>query len=372
MHDVSERWAPALASSHGIEIQVDILYGGTTVAENIPIVDGSVSVDRGSDVRRSLSLTVPDPSVFPRVETDPYAPYGQQLYVRRGVRYLDGSVEWVPLGFFVLEEIEGDVHTGPLSIVAPGLESLIQAQPFLTATSTHLAPDVNTFLFTQLNEVIPGVSYEDRTATAGSSPIATASWDMDADRWSALQQVARSHGCELFVDTQGTFVLADIPDPLTATIDWTVNAGDGGVMVSAERGLSADGVFNRVVARGGNVSDNVPPVSAAATVTDALDPLRYGGPFGRRTYSYQSELIVDVVQAQRTADALLRAVRAPNSTLTVESVPNPALDAGDCIRVVYGNGRPPELHIVQSFTVPLTVGGAFEIKTRSGREEMTT
>ena len=370
MQAVSQEFLAALSSAHGVVTQVDILYGDTVVAEDIPFTDGSVSVDRGSDVRRSLSLTVPDPRVFPHLETDPYAPYGQRIRVRSGIRHLSGAVELVDVGFFVIASIEGDLHYGPMSIDAPGLESLVQAEPFITATSTDNTSTVASFIQTQLTLVSPDFDLVDATDGAGTSSLPQATWEADADRWAALQKVARSVGCELFVNAQGSFVISDIPDPLADPPVWTVAAGEGGVMVEAVRGLTSDGVHNRVIVRGENASEGTPPVSGEATITDPNDPLRYGGPFGRRTLTYRSDLIVDDIQASSTANALLRLYRAPNSTLSLSSVPNPALDVGDVIRVVYANGDPPELHVVQAFDLPLSVGGTFTVETVSGREEV--
>lgn len=368
MQTVSDRFLPALASAHGSVVQVDVLYDGATVAEDIAITDGHVNVDRGSDIRRALSLTVPDPSVFPHLETDPYAPYGQELYVRAGVRYLDGSVELVPLGFFVITSVAGDVHTGPLTIDAQGREYLVKAEPFTEPASTDEFGTVAAFVEDKILEAIPTASFVDES-THGVDSIPTTTYDANKDRMAALRECARSIGAELYVSAEGTFVLTDVPDPLTQPVSWDVTPGENGVLVAASRSLSAEGVFNRVVATGENAADNTPPVMGEYAITDPTDPLRYGGPFGRRTKMYSSDLITTVTQAITAARAMLLIYRAPNRTLELDTVPNPALDAGDCIRVEYANGEPPELHIVQSFDVPLKVGGRFTIETVSGREE---
>jgi hypothetical protein len=369
MQDVSDRFLPALASAHGSVVQVNILYGGTTVATDIAITSGSVSVDRGSDVRRAAKITVPDPSVFPHLETDPYAPYGQELFIQAGVRYLDGSTEMVPLGFFVITDISGDVHAGPMEVSAQGREYLIKSEPFTAPSSTSGYASFAAYANDILQQVIPAVDFVD-LSTSGITSIPTTTFDAGKDRWAALQECAKAIGTELFCNAEGTFVLRDVPDPLLQPIVWDVTTGVNGVMVSAERSLSADGVYNKVIATGENAADNVPPVSGSWSITDPADPLRYGGPFGRRTKMYSSDLITSTTQAISVARALLLIHRSPNRTLSLGTVPNPALDAGDCIRVAYANGDPPELHIVQSFEVPLEVGGAFNIETVSGREDV--
>lgn len=371
MQAVSAGFLPALSTDHGMVAQVDVLYDGALVAENIAYISGSVSVDADSDTRRSLTLTIPDPADFPLLETDRYAPYGQELFAQRGIQYINGVVEMVPLGFFVITDISGDIHTGPLTITASGREYLIKSEPFETATSTGAAVNTAAFIAAQLEAVIPGVDLVD-ASTLGTNALATATWDAGADRWAALQEVAKSVGCELFVNAEGSFMLRDIPDinaPSTSVV-WSVDAGDGGVLVAAQKSLSADGVYNRVIVRGENSADDIPPVSGTATLTDPTDPLRYGGPFGKRTKSYSSSLVTTSLQAQGVANGLLRTYRAPNRTVTVSSIPNPALDAGDCIRVSYGPGHDPELFLVRSFSVPLdNDSGDFQIETVSGKED---
>jgi hypothetical protein len=57
------------------------------------------------------------------------------------------------------------------------------------------------------------------------------------------------------------------------------------------------------------------------------------------------------------------------SSLDLTTVPNPALDAGDCIEVEYPNGL-HERHIIDSLSIPLDPGGQFTVKTRSTTERL--
>lgn len=372
MQTVSAKWLPALATDHGLSVKVNVLQGGSVTAEDIAFADGAVRVDRGSETRRSLSLTIADPSEYPVTSTDKFAVYGQQIYVESGLVYLDGSVERVPVGTFVVTSVSGNIHTGPLSITATGLEILLRRALWDTATSTGGYASAAAFLDFHIKDTIPGASFVD-TSTSGATAIASKTWDRNSDKWSALSEVATSVGAELFCDANGTFRLVDIPDPNNVAIApvWDVKAGEAGVMVSAVMELSAEGVYNRVVASGENAEDNKPPVSAEAKVTDTNDPLYYGGNFGKVSYAYSSSLITNTNQAQSTANALLRKARGANRTVTLEAVPNAALDAGDRIRVVYGDAHDPEIHIVDNFEIPLTVnGGNFTIATVSGKADI--
>lgn len=370
MQTVSSRWGPALVGSHGVSTKINALYNGVLVAEDIDFVSGSVRVDAGSDVRRSLSLTVGDPAQMPALATDQYAVYGQRLYVESGLAYLNGTAERVPLGTFVITSISGDVHTGPLAITAAGLEILLKRAVWDTATSTSGHGSAAAFIGYHVTDTVSDSGFVDES-TRGSFPLASATWDANTDKWASLSAVAASCGARLFCNAEGTFVLADIPDPDSAgTAVWDVTTGENGVMVSASAELSAEGVFNRVVVTGENAGDNVAPVRAEAKITDPADPLRYGGPFGQVTKPYSSSLVTSGTQAQAAANAMMRAARSPNRSVSLATIPNPALDADDVIRVNYGAVRAPELHIVRSFDIPLTESdGAFTIETVGGKDD---
>jgi hypothetical protein len=350
---------------------VNVLYSGAIVAEDIAFTDGAVKVDRGSDVRRSLSLSVASPSEFPVSATDKFAVYGQRIYVEAGVKYLDGSVERVPAGTFVITDISGDIHTGPLTITASGLEILFKRYLWDNATSTKGYANAAAFLAAKIPAIAPGASFVNASTLGATTALATKTWDARTDAWTSFREVADSVGCELFADANGSFRLVDVPDPTSSSLSpvWEVTAGEGGVMVSASMSLSASGVYNRVVVTGENSSDNAPPVQGVATITNTSDPLYYGGPFGKVTKVVSSSLVTTTGQANAMAAALLAKYRAPNRTVELESVPNPALDAGDCIRVDYGAAALPELHIAHSFDIPLTVGGNFNINTMSGKAD---
>lgn len=371
MQNVSAKWAPALTTDHGLSVKVNVLYGGSVIAEDVAFTDGSVSVDRGSETRRALSLTIANPSEWPVDPTDKYAVYGQQIYVESGLVYLDGSVERVPVGTFVITNISGNIHTGPLTITGAGLEILLRRSLWDTAQSTTGYVSGAAFIDDVIADTIPGASFVNES-TNGATSIASKTWDRNSDKWAALSEVAASVGAELFCDANGTFRLVDIPDPEDVSIlpVWDVSAGESGVMVSAVMSLTADGVYNRVVASGENAEENKPPVSAEALITDTADPLYYGGPFGKVTKAYSSSLITSTTQAQATANAMLRQARGPNRSVTLEAVPNAALEGGDRIRVVYGEAHLPEIHIVDSFSIPLTLsGGGFTIATVSGKDD---
>jgi hypothetical protein len=164
------------------------------------------------------------------------------------------------------------------------------------------------------------------------------------------------------------FVLTTLPDLATTPPVWSVEATEGGVYISGNRAMSVDKVNNGVLARGENTSDNVPPVQYLATDNDPNSPTYWGGPFGRRPMFYSSSTLISSGACQMAATLKLAAAKAPNASGDFSSLPNPALEPGDVLRVVHEDGT-KELHQVASFSVPLDLGGDFPISTISAKED---
>lgn len=120
MYAVSARFLQVIAESHTPVTEV-VLFRADGGVETLPHTGGSVSVDRGSAVRRTCSVTITDTSLIPKTATDKLSIYGAQLRIRRGVTYSDGTTELVPLGQFRLDEVSGDVDDGPVTLAGKAL-----------------------------------------------------------------------------------------------------------------------------------------------------------------------------------------------------------------------------------------------------------
>jgi len=318
-------------------------------------------VDRGSQARRTCSVQVADPALIPRTPADRLAVYGAQLRIACGVQYSDGATELVPVGVFRIDEVSGDVDEGPVTIAGKSLEAVIADDKF---TIPHRATGNAVNSITALiQRSIPDAQI---VAPAGST-IGARTWDIEGGPWAAILELGAAIGCEVYCDAAGTFVIAELPDLLATTPAWTVAAGEGGVYISAVRGMSLDGVYNGVHARGEDTESGLGPFSDLVVDNEVGSPTKWGGPLGRRPFFYSSATLTTTGQCTAAATLLLRSAKAPNASADITSLPNPALESGDVIRVVYPDGA-KELHQVASFSIPLDVGGSFTIQTISAKE----
>lgn len=362
MYPVSDRFLARLAESHRVATQVQLFLTDGRVVD-LEHTGGSVPVDRGNAIRRTCSITIADPSLIPRTPADQLATYGAQLRVSRGVEYGDGTSELVPLGLFRLDSVSGDVNEGPVTLQGKDRAAIIADDKFTTPyTATGTVVGAITAL---IQRSIPTA---DVISLITDTTIGRRAFDVEADPWDGCREIAAAAGAEVYCNADGTFVISTLPDLLTATPVWAVEATEGGMYISGNRAMTSDNVFNGVLARGENTADNVPPVSYLATDSDTSSPTYWGGPFGRRPLFYTSSTLTTTGACAAAANLKLAAGRAPNASGDISSLPNPALEPGDVIRVMHEDGT-RELHQVASFSVPLDEGGDFPISTISAKED---
>ncbi|MFD7861876.1 DUF5047 domain-containing protein [Streptomyces sp. NPDC059783] len=357
---MSARFLARLAESHTPVTEV-LLFKTDGSVLTLEHTGGSVSVDRGQAIRRTCSVTSADVSLIPTTPTGQLATYGARLLIRRGVEYGDGTQELVPLGLFRLDSVEGDPADGPVTLTGKSLETIV-ADDKLTAP--YQATGTVTGAITAL--IARSIPDAQIISTIPPTVIGARTWDADSDPWAACQEIAAAAGAEVYANADGVFVIASPPDPLTSTPVWAVEAAEGGVYVTGSRAMSSDGVYNAVLARGEGAGAGA-PVQYLAVDADPSSPTYWDGPFGHRPTTYSSSTLTTAAACESAATQQLRAARAPNSRGDLSSLPNPALEPWDVIRVTHPDGL-RELHQVASFTVSLDEGGDFPIATIGAKE----
>src|SRR5690606_28280864 len=108
-------FAPVVAGSHRMVVEAYVLRefasGDNPGGEPIPILGGDVMFDATAQVFGTLNLVTPGidedtgRSRFPRLAHDLLAPYGNEVWVRRGVD-IGSDILWSPLGYFRIDNVE--------------------------------------------------------------------------------------------------------------------------------------------------------------------------------------------------------------------------------------------------------------------------
>jgi hypothetical protein len=360
MLTVSSQFLSALRGPQVIATEA-IAYPPTGNPIVLPIEDGAVTSDRTADNRRQLDLTVSDPTLYPLAPTDPLSVYGTEVIVKRGLTFANDTTELLQLGIFRIESCERQIPGGGVQITGYDRSRQVADTRFITPRKLASQTAVS-LIETLITEVYPLATFSDLSGDSTTIPKHV----VQQDRWGEIKRVAQVIGCEVFVMADGVWRIQPVPDPTTALTVWSVDAGETGVLISADDVVTREGAANIFVAIGESVSGNTAPFTSQSPHgydNDPTSPTYYLGAYGKVPVYYQSPHIRTQAQANKVADALLHDHLGASRTINFAAVPNPALLAGDAVTIVRPDGS-TELHVLDSLSIPLTSAGQMTAETR--------
>jgi Domain of unknown function (DUF5047) len=357
---ISTRALSMLRGSHAIDVRATAFSPNQAQYSDLPITGGSVTDDSTSQVRRSATVYIADPNLWPRSAFDSLSPYGSELQIDYGIVVPGLDTEWIPL-------IRGVVQTDIANIpeTSQGLQlTLADRSQFVHDDQAPVPIQVGgsgtipAAIKALILSTYPTVAFLDLTGNTTVAPAIT----IQQDRWTeGVEVYATSIGAECFVDPTGQFVLRPQPT-LSDPALWVVETGPSGNLVTSQRTRSRELVYNQVVASGES-STGAAPVTATVTDLDPTSPTYYNGSFGRKPRFLVSAALTTTGQCTAAATALLARAQGADTQVQMTAITNPALQSGD---VELLRGSAGELvHIIDSHTVPLDLSGTQAITGRS-------
>ena len=372
MRPVSDAFLTTIRGSHEMVADARIVAPGLTgtnpTGDTLTVISGNVVLDGTAQVRSTLDLTVDGTGGWPG-GTAGLSPYGNEIFVRRGVKTAAGASEWVSLGYYRIQSIEQDrPPDGPIRITGRDrMQAVIDAR-LLTPVQFDDGALVGGIVEQLVNEVYAGwtptVEWSDDTDTQAIGRGITA----DEDRYATLNELITSYGLIWYWDHRGHLVVKPVPSPSAPV--WDVDAGAGGVLLRASRELSRDGVYNAIVVSGEG-ADTSTPVRAVVVDNDPTSPTWWDGPFGRVPRAYSSPFVTSIPQALSAGASLLTRTRGLPYSVTFSSVTNPALEPYDPVRVRQSTRGGRETHSIDRLTIPLTADAAMDGTTRQQTVTLT-
>lgn len=347
--------------AHQIAVQVNVLLNRTPVLTNLRVTDGNVTLDRTAAIRGRCSVTFAEPLLIPTSSGGPLTPYGYEIAIARGVTYTDGTRELIPLGVFPIQTSTLDGVTLVTSIAANDRAQLVVDARLEDAYTIPAGTNYATAIRDLIAAGVPGLTYNLLT-TSYTTPALV--FEAQADRWDAARNMATSIGAELYFDGGGTCVLR--PEPGFGAVPvWSISEGEGGLLVAAALALDRAPAYNRVVATGENTSLGAVP-RGVWTDTDPVSPTNYNGPFGHKPRFYASAFITTDAQAVSAATSIGQSQQGVARSLAFGSVPNPALEPGDCVEFIRTAIGINECHSIDSLTFGLAADGEMTGSSRWG------
>lgn len=376
MRPVSAGFLSAVRGSHRATFEARVVGAGQNGVDpdgtEIPILGGDVAADAEAEIRTTLDLTTDGTGRWPTSAGSLLAPYGNEIFVRRGIAYGNGVTEWVSLGYFrIYAPDQDDAPDGQIRVQARDRMSGIVDGRLPVPVQFPAAATNGSVVDQLVRDIYPAavIEWDDDTETdlLGRAQIA------EQDRYAFLHDLVTSNGKVWYWDHRGVLVLRTPPSVTSPGFD--VSAGAGGVLVNLRRQLTREGTYNGVVATGEG-PDTISPVRALAVDANPASPTYWDGPFGKVPRFYSSPFITTQLQAERAAVALLQRGLGLVSNVDLTAIPNPALEPRDVVRVTYparsrsGSGR-QETHVLEKITIPLTSEAAMTATTRAQQHVAT-
>jgi hypothetical protein len=364
MRPVSDAFLTTVRSSYSMVARARVCETYQTGTDpdgtSIEIYGGDVVIDGTADIRSTLSLDTTGVAMWPTRTNRLLAPYGNEVFVERGVQYGNGTREWVSLGYFrIVSPDQGNPPDGPISLTcADRMKGIVRAR-LLNPVQFLPTDTFGSAVSSLVLDVYPlaTIEWDDATnlETLGRTVAA------EDDRYACLVDLVTSRGKIFYWDHRGVLVIKDLPSATDPVYD--ITAGRGGVLVAASRTLTSEGVYNAVVATG-EAGDETPPARGVAYDANPDSPTYFYGPFGQCPRFYSSPLLFSDDAATQAARTILGRELGLPYNVSFSAICNPALEPYDAVRVRYSNRSGAETHVIESITIPLTADAAMSGTTR--------
>lgn len=313
----------------------------------VDMIAGSVTLSASADIRANAGILVSGNDAWPLLNDDLLTPYGNEVFVRRGIDFGNGTVEWVSFGYLRIDSVSQTRNEDyPISLTCyDRMIGIIEAR-LLTPIQFSAGVSLSTIVSTLVLEVYPDVTIEWDDDTGDT--LITRSQIAEENRFGFLKELVTSYGKIMYFDYRGVFVIQDVPSDDVPVFN--VNSGTGGVLIELNRARTREGVYNAVVVNGQG-ADTEQPIFAVVVDSDPNSPTNYTGRFGKVPRFYTSTFITTNDQAAATANSLLRRTIGLPYSVDFRAVVNCALEPYDPIGIVTSRNR--ELHVLDTIEFPL-------------------
>lgn len=361
MRPVSTRFIETLGSSHKIAVEASIVQTGQVLEG---LVEGAVNLDSTAAIRGSVDLTIIDNGQYNLVPTSPadaLAPYGNEIQVKRGIEFSDGTKEMVSLGVFRIDTVDVNDTGQGTEIRISGLDraASIGDAKFDSPGEVNATTTVSTAIQDLVGDVRSDIQYRFDAVDFGLPRVA---YEEGGDRWELARRLATLSGGELYFDGDGFLVLKPIPST-TDNPSAEITEGEGGVLLSVARRWTRENTFNRVIVTGESMNGSV-PFRGDAYDDDSTSPTYYYGNFGEVIQFERSDVVGSAAQAEAAAVGMLEKVKGTTAELSFGSIVQPHIEPGDIVRVKRSALEIDENHVIDRLTIPLTSAAEMSATTR--------
>jgi hypothetical protein len=371
MYPVTDTFLSSVRKSHISKVKVEIYDAatGTILSEASPI-SGEVTIDSRRSIRRQCSLEFVDTNgtlVPTNNKSSVLLPFNREVKIYRGVQYLDGTEELVPLGVFQITTVDVSDSGAGVKISIQGSDRSLRISKAKWTNHDFYIEDATpkeTAIAQILKNRYPNVK-TDFPATNQVTSLIYPTLDQSSDPWKEALKIAESAAMDLYFDENGTARMRPIPDPDLgkALIEYT--DGEDSVVTQLGRNLSSDESYNHVVYTGEGTNLTIGVIGEAFD-NNPSSPT-YVTTYGSVPLFKSSPNILTVAEAEEAARAELKKVIGASEKITWDQIVNPAHDVYDLVKVVRPSSGVDRTLMLDAITIPLAPTATMNAIGRSRR-----
>lgn len=366
MYPTTDAYRAAIRQSHIAVATVEV-WRDTQKILDLDVSSGQVQVSVQQATRRTCQVEFrvsrADNALIPDTAFDPVTPFGNELRLYRGVQFADGSRELIPLGVFVMTQIDYAESAEGISVQIQGIDRSIRVSRNLWLEPYQLEAGLLTDALTALlQNRWPGVTLS--FPSIGVQVEQQVLGQAGSDPWKDAVHLAEIAGYDLFFDPEGVCALQAFPSPDAASVVATFQDTD--LLLSVQRSDSTNDTFNGVI----YIVESswlLVPYRVEVWDEDPASPTYRFGAFGEVPRVVSQSAITDTEAAQAAAAALLSQGLGATQAVTWESIVDPALDVNDVVQVSSAGAKVDRVMIIDQLTVPLDPTQAMTAAARTVR-----
>lgn len=280
--------------------------------------------------------------------------------------------EYVPLGVFGITKVGVSTTTDGIRLDVSGVDRSKRitdnrwTEPYAIATGTNVGTALLALLQDRWADIETAFTTTSETTTA-----ITLGLDTGNDPWADARKIATAAGLDLYFNGNGICILEPVPDYETTTPVETYSEGEDAMVLTANRDLSREGVYNAVIVTAEG-SDTDQAYRGEALDDDSSSPTYVYGPFGRVTLFASSPLIKTQAAADRFAKTRLAKLKGRNESISWTQIVDPSLDANDVVTVSNAAARLSKTIVLDRLTIPLGASEPMQAVARTIASEEET
>ncbi len=366
MYPTSAAFKAAVSIDHVVIAKAEVWASDRKLID-LEIDNGKVSVSTSNTIRRTcevhLTTDRTTANLVPDDGFDYLAPFGNQLRVYRGIQYTDGTEEYIPLGVFVITEVQiSDTNDGVSMTIRGEDKSIIVSRNKWTSAYQMVSGTLEASLLALLQNRYPDVEVSFPTTNVTINQVILGA-DSNVDPWKDAVMIAQLVGYDLFFDVRGVVTMRQFPTLDAASVVATYEEGNGTTITSLDRRISTKETYNGVIysVEGSQVTT---PVRVEVWDEDTTSPTYRYGVFGSVPTFITTNLISTSAEAIKAATLLLNTYIGQQEEIQFQSIVDPSLDVNDVIYIKSEGAKVDRTVIIDSMDIPLDYTSSLNVATR--------